>query len=531
MTHLRRAAYRAHMNTFASPSRWICCLLLAFLHAVALGQTVPRSSLDARLLTPRLYAGTPPPAWLDDGGARARTAVRLLRDAPLHGLDPARYDTEGLAHRLDDVTDAVDALALERDLSTAMLQYLSDLRFGRVASGYRPSADVAEFDPVERLRAALLDGRLAQAVDAAAPPIAMVKRVEATLAQYRALAAAYPAWQPLPPPAPRTSAGARYAGAALLRERLRLLGDLDPAAPAGSGDQYTAELATAVRRFQARHGLDDDGVLGPATMAALAVPPARRVAQLELTLERLRWLPRPPRGRVVVVDVPAYRLWAFDVDEPAGPLLEMRVIVGAAARTPTPLFIGQMRRVEFNPYWNVPRSIEQHEIIPKLARDPGYLAQNDMELVGPSGQVLADAGGSAIAALRAGTARVRQRPGARNALGAVKFSMPNPMNIYLHSTSTQSLFDRSRRDLSHGCIRVEHPAALAQFVLADPARWDADAVAAAMRPGRTLVVPLRETVPVVLFYATALTDREGRALFAEDIYGLDEQLTQALRAD
>lgn len=530
MTQRWPTAYRAHMNIFASPSRWICCLLFAFLHACASGQTVPRSSLDARLLTPRLYAGTPPPAWLDDGSARARTAVRLLRDAPLHGLDPARYNTEGLARRLDGVTDAVDALALERDLSTAMLQYLSDLRFGRVASGYRPTADVAEFDPVERLRQALADGRLAQAIDAAAPPIAMVKRVEATLAHYRALAAAYPAWQPLPPPAPRTRVGARYAGATLLRERLRLLGDLDPASSAGNGDKYTTELAGAVRRFQARHGLDDDGVLGAATMAALAVPPAHRVTQLELTLERLRWLPRPPPGRVVVVDVPAYRLWAFDVDEPAGPLLEMRVIVGTAARTPTPLFIGQMRRVEFNPYWNVPRSIEEHEIIPKLVREPGYLAQNDMELVAPSGQVLAN-GGAALAALRAGTARVRQRPGARNALGAVKFSMPNPMNIYLHSTSTQSLFDRSRRDLSHGCIRVEHPAALAQFVLADPARWDADAVAAAMRPGRTLVVPLREPVPVVLFYATALTDREGRALFAEDIYGLDDQLTQALHAD
>ena len=531
MTPRGPAAYLAFMNIFASPSRWICCVLLAFLHAVAVGQTVPRSSLDARLLTPRLYAGTPPPAWLDDGATRARTAVRLLRDAPLHGLDPARYDTESLAHRLDDLTDAVDALAFERDLSTAMLQYLSDLRFGRVASGYRPTADVAEFDPVERLRQALVDGRLAQAVDAAAPPIAMVKRVEATLAHYRALAAAYPAWSALPAPAPRMGTGARYAGAATLRERLRLLGDLDAAATAGTGDVYTPELAAAVRRFQARHGLEEDGVPGTATLAALAVPPAHRVTQLELTLERLRWLPRPPRGRAVVVDVPAYRLWAFDVDEPAGPLLEMRVIVGAAARTPTPLFIGQMRRVEFNPYWNVPRSIERGEIIPKLARDPGYLAKNDMELVGPSGQAMDDAPGGALAALRAGTARVRQRPGDRNALGAVKFSMPNPMNIYLHSTSAQNLFGRSRRDLSHGCIRVEHPAALAQFVLADPARWDADAVAAAMRPGRTLVVPLREPVPVVLFYATALTDREGRALFAEDIYGLDEELTQALRAD
>ena len=494
------------MTAIRLPSRWICCILFALAHACAAAQGTPRANLDARLLTPRLYAATvQPPSWLDDGGERARTAVRLLRDAPLHGLDPARYDADGLARRLDGLGDAVDALAFERDLSTAMLQYLSDLHFGRVPSGYRPPSDADRYDPVERLREALVDGRLAQAVDAAAPPIALVRRVEATLARYRQLAAAYPAWSDLPP-----------------RERLRALGDLDDGTP---------DLAAAVRRFQARHGLAEDGVLGAATLAALAVPPARRVTQLELTLERLRWLPRPPQGRIVVVDVPAYRLWAFDVREPAGPLLEMRVIVGAAARTPTPLFIGQMRSLEFNPYWNVPRSIETREILPRLARDPGYLARNDMELIPLPGQVLPGNSAAALAALRAGTVRVRQRPGPGNALGAVKFAMPNPMNIYLHSTPAQELFGRARRDLSHGCIRVERPRELARFVLADPERWDASAVAAAMRPGRTVTVPLREPVPVVLFYATALTDRDGRALFADDIYGLDEQLLQALRGD
>lgn len=527
MTMRQPEVYRAAMNVIAS--RWICCLLLALAPALtAAVQDAPRGPVDVRVLAARLYAGAaPPPSWLGDGGARAREAVRLLRDASAHGLDPARYDPDGLAARLDAGIDDVAALALERDLGTAMLQYLADLHYGRVASGYRLPSDDA-FDPVEHLGQALRTGRLAEAVARASPQFPMVRRVEATLARYRALATAYPDWPGLPPlPVKRIEPGMRYAGTALVRERLRLFDDLD--ADDASGDVYTPALAAAVRRFQARHGLAQDGVLGAGTLAALAVPPARRVTQLELTLERLRWLPRPPQGRVVVVDVPAYRLWAFDGRDPAGQLLEMRVIVGAAARTPTPLFIGQMRYLEFNPYWNVPRSIESAEIIPKLARDPGYLARNDMEAVSAAVQVLPDA--AALAALRAGTARVRQRPGPKNALGAVKFAMPNPMNIYLHSTSAQELFARSRRDLSHGCIRVEDPAALAQFVLADPARWDAGAVAAALRPGRTVTVPLREPVPVVLFYATALTDRDGRALFADDIYGLDEQLVQALRAD
>jgi murein L,D-transpeptidase YcbB/YkuD len=526
MTTRRPDVYRAAMNVIAC--RWICCLLFALSPALAAAQDAPRGPIDARVLAARLPAGAaPPPSWLDDGGTRAREAVRLLRDAPAHGLDPARYDADGLAARLDGGMDDVAALTLERDLGTAMLQYLADLHFGRVASGYRLPSDDG-FDPVDHLREALRTGRLGETVDAASPPFPMVRRIEATLARYRALAAANLHWPDLPPlPAQRIEPGMRYAGTALVRERLRLFGDLDAEPPAG--DVYTPDLAAAVRRFQARHGLAEDGVLGAGTLAALAVPPARRVTQLELTLERLRWLPRPPQGRVVVVDVPAYRLWAFDGRDPSGQLLEMRVIVGAAARTPTPLFIGQMRYLEFNPYWNVPRSIEKAEIIPKLARDPGYLARNDMQAVSTAGQVLPDAG--ALAALRAGTARVRQRPGPKNALGAVKFAMPNPMNIYLHSTSAQALFARSRRDLSHGCIRVEDPAALARFVLADPVRWDAGAVAAALRPGRTVTVPLREPVPVVLFYATALTDRDGRALFADDVYGLDEQLVQALRAD
>lgn len=488
--------------------------------------------LDARLLTPRLYAAGPVPSWLEHGAVRARTAVRLLRDAPRHGLDPARYDADGLARRVDASPAGPAAEALERDLATAMLQYLTDLHVGRVASGYRQPSGSAPFDPVERLRRALVEDGLDEAVDAARPALPMVGRVEAMLAHYRALARAHSQWPALPPlPRQSLEPGAAYAGAAALRERLRVLGDLDTAAPAATANVLDPALVAALRRFQTRHGLAPDGTLGPATLAALAVPPARRVTQLELTLERLRWLPQPPDGRLVVVDVPAYRLWAFDGRDTAAPLLEMRVIVGAAGRTQTPLFIGQMRHVEFNPYWNVPHSIATREIAPKLARDPGYLARNDMELVGASGHVLDDGGQAALAALRAGTARVRQRPGAQNALGAVKFSMPNPMNIYLHSTSAQDLFGRTRRDLSHGCIRVEFPAALAEFVLADPKRWDGAAVAAALRPGRTQVVPLPQPVPVVLFYATALVDREGRALFADDIYGLDQKLLQALGGD
>jgi murein L,D-transpeptidase YcbB/YkuD len=198
----------------------------------------------------------------------------------------------------------------------------------------------------------------------------------------------------------------------------------------------------------------------------------------------------------------------------------MRVVVGAL-KTETPLFVGQMRYLEFNPYWNVPRSILEREILPKLARNPGYLAQNEMETV-PLNASVAD--------LRAGRARVRQRPGPKNALGAIKFALPNPMDIYLHSTPSRGLFERSRRDLSHGCIRVEHPAALAQFVLGRQRQWNADAIQEALQPGPTRHVDLAQPIPVVIFYATASVDSEGGAHFAADIYGRDAKLEQELAA-
>ncbi|MCA1855477.1 L,D-transpeptidase family protein [Massilia oculi] len=532
---------KQHARKTSRARLWAGAILLSVIHACAAGAVQPPApvpdtragadaAIDARQLSARLYATGPALLWLADGPQRARLALRLLGKADEHGLDPAPYGLEGLAHRLDTTRDPVALAALDRDISTAMLRYLGELHYGRAPSRYRPGGlAVGAFDPVAQLRQALAEGNLDGAVESAAPAIALYGRTREMLAHYRALSAAAPDWAALPPPGTALRPGEAYAGAGLLCARLRLLGDLDGATGAPCTDADGAALAGAVRRFQARHGLAQDGVPGPATLAALAVPPARRAAQLALTLERLRWLPPLPRGRVIAVNVPTYRLWAFDPDAaPGAPVLEMPVIVGTAARTPTPLFIGKMRYLEFNPYWNVPPSIQAGEIVPKLAGNPAYLRQNDMELVGADGKVRELALPDALAGLRSGAVRVRQRPGPRNVLGEVKFAMPNPMNIYLHSTSSKELFARSRRDLSHGCIRVAHPAALAQFVLADARRWDEAAVAQAMQPGPMRTVTLPRPVPVVLFYATALVDRHGLALFAQDIYRQDPALLEAL---
>lgn len=473
-----------------------------------------------RFYAPRGYA----PAWTP---AEARHALALLQDAGLHGLAPDEYHADALLSWLASHDGAPDA-AFDTSLTRAMLHFLADLRVGRVRSEYHtalPDPRLHQFDPVEQLRHALDSGGLDAAVESAAPAFPFYARVKEALASYRELAAMP---QPAVPAARKLTAGSRYQGAARLHERLLLLGDL-PADAAPPGNIYTPELAEGVRHFQLRHGLQEDGVLGSATIAALNVPLERRVRQLELTLERLRWLPVTGSGPLIVVNLPAYRLWALRPGDRDAAPLEMRVIVGAAVKTPTPLFVGQMRYLEFNPYWNVPRSIALGEIVPKLANNRAWLAQNDMELVG-AGKPTSAVDDAALAALRAGKLRIRQRPGPQNALGAVKFAMPNPMNIYLHSTPARELFDRNRRDLSHGCIRVENPAGLAHFVLADQPEWTLDKVEMALEPAPTRRVALSAPIPVVLLYATAMVDREGRVLFARDIYLRDPVLEAALQA-
>ena len=512
------AAALAPCSTFAQPAPATIRTLAVQASTSAAQPTGPydeRGWLD-RFYGPRKYA----PAW---NPTTAAAALWVLNRATLQGLDPRDYGADALQRQLS--AGGGDPARFDVALTSAMLHYLADLRVGRVRSEYHtrlPDARLRQYDPVERLRAGLAGGKLQAAVKAAEPQLRLYGQVKAALAHYRELAKQpYPA---LPAPGAKVAPGGAYPAARDLFERLVLLGDLPADAAPPPDGTYSESMEEGVQHFQARHGLLDDGVLGRGTVDALNVTPAWRVRQLELTLERLRWLPEVGRGPMIMVDLPAYRLWALENGSDDAPgaeaPLEMRVVVGAL-KTETPLFIGQMRYLEFNPYWNVPRSILEKEILPKMARNPKYLEQNDMETV-PANAGVAD--------LKAGKARVRQRPGAKNALGAIKFAMPNPMDIYLHSTPAREAFQRSRRDLSHGCIRVEHPAALAQFVLARQRQWNADTIQDALQPGPTKHVDLAQSIPVVIFYATAIVDSDGSARFAGDIYGRDAKLRQTLAA-
>jgi murein L,D-transpeptidase YcbB/YkuD len=471
-----------------------------------------------RFYAPRGYA----PVWGD--AALTAEALDLLGKASEHGLAPADYAYDA---------PPGDAARFDAGLTLALLRYLAELHAGRVRSPYNVGARQAclgGYDPVAALRDALAGRQLSAAVDAAEPTLPLYRRLVGSLERYRGLVSR--PWVPLPPPARKSIApGEDYAGLQQLRDRLRLLGDLADDDTAQASEQYGPSLAAALKEFQDRHGLAPDGRLGRQTLAALNVPLAARVRQIELSLERLRWLPELPAGPVIAINLPSYRLWAYRTDgATVPPALAMRVIVGKAARNQTPQFIGHLRHLEFNPYWNLPASIVRAEVLPAQAGNAHYLAEHDMELVDARGATPALAEAAALVALRSGSLRVRQRPGPQNPLGAVKFVLPNSMDIYLHGTPARLLFQSTRRDFSHGCIRLEDPAALAAFVLADQPDWTADAIAAAMAPGATRTVPLRKAVPVILFYATALVDERGRALFPSDVYQLDAALERALAA-
>jgi L,D-transpeptidase YcbB len=485
-------------------------------------------------------AGGYAPQW--QSGTLWRAGLAELAAAPEHGLDPADYDVDWIDGEMRAIAagDRTPERVARADvaLTVAFFRLLSDLHRGRVSperAGFKFSLGVKALDYAALLRGGMSTGRLHEVVLAAEPSFTLYRRLEQALARYRPLIAVSLSPLPdLPAGTRKVEPGGIYSGVAALSERLRLVGDLPATAEVPVSDRYEGALVEAVRAFQDRHGLKADGVLGRDTLAQLATPFATRVRQIELSLERLRWLPEFPGGPLIAVNIPSFRLWAFaDAHDDRAAQLSMPVIVGRAVNArETPVFIGEMRYVEFSPYWNVPPTIQRSEIVPRLARDPGYWERENLEAVATDGKgaAIATFDAATLQGLQTGALRVRQRPGAKNALGGVKFVLPNTLDIYLHSTPAQELFEQTRRDFSHGCIRVADPPALAEFVLRDQPEWTNERIRTAMAAGKTSTVTLTQAIPVVLFYTTAIVDHAGRVLFQSDIYGYDRRLEQALGA-
>jgi murein L,D-transpeptidase YcbB/YkuD len=480
------------------------------------------------------------PVWLDGGDlSRAgRGAVAELVAAAEQGLAPADYDAptlEGLARGLPHHSwNAVALARFDLLLSVDVVRYLDDLRGGRVRPGpFGQGRAPPDLDLASCLARAIAADSVRELALSLQPAFAQYRNLRLHLAHYQRLAAAGP-FARLPAGTVRPGDG--FPALGRLRARLTDLGDLPANAAAGlrpdSASRYSGAMVEAVRRFQARHDLPDDGVLGRGTLAALNVPYAERARQIALAMERLRALPRLAGQRFIVVNIPAFRLFAFDsVGGTGAPTLQMKVVTGKALDTRTPVLFEELRYVEFRPYWSVPRSILVKEILPLLRRKPAYLRSHQMEVMDARQSVVGDVVTPAILrGLAQGELRVRQRPGPGNALGLAKFVFPNAANVYMHGTPDTVLFARSRRDFSHGCIRLEDPTGLAAWVLRDQAAWNREAIEAAMAETRTTRALLTRPMPVVVFYTTAVAFPDGSVHFYGDVYGHDRELLEALRA-
>ena len=488
-------------------------------------------------------AGAFAPLWVDVSGRPnrdARDAVHLLNRAANEGLDPADYRAALLDRLAGSLTATptprvFDIAIFDVSLSANTLRYLRQLHTGRVdprAIGFRMTVPPDDHDFAALLRSALATHRLNEAAGELTPPLALYRALRSMLTRYRSLAAD-PTLENPPLTASAVRPGQPYAGLGTLHRWLVALGDLPADVPAFAElSTYDGAIVEGVTRFQVRHGLDPDGVLGKNTQAALRVPLAWRVRQIELSLERLRWLPHLGTERFIAVNIPMFHLWGWDsIPANGAPSFGMSVIVGRSLNTQTPVFVEEMRYLIFRPYWNIPASITRHEILPALERDSDYLRRQDMEIVAGAGDDARPVGLTAetLAQVRQGTLRVRQRPGTKNALGLVKFVFPNDANVYLHGTPAPQLFSRLRRAFSHGCVRVEDPVTLAEWALKGQDDWTRDRIISAMNANQSRRVNLEQPIQVILFYITAVVmPEDGTIQFAEDIYRHDTKLDQAL---
>ena len=479
------------------------------------------------------------PLWSRDGHAtpQAQALIRELQRADTYGLRPEDYGGDALAALSGpsgiSVADAGRWGRFDVQLSGAALRFMSDLHYGRVkptSVGFNLQTMHQRIDLGASLSALADATDVAKAINEIEPPFHHYALLKDTLTKYLGLTQ-HPELKNLPAISGSIKPGNAYAGAPALRRLLVALGDL-PAGGSTPADEttLTPELSAGVRAFQQRHGLTPDGALGKTTFTALTTPFAKRVRQMDLTLERWRWLPpfdTPP----IIVNIPQFRLFAFRTTEDrVADILQMDVIVGKTY-TQTPVFESDMRYVVFRPYWDIPPSILRKEMLPKIRANPGYVAANRLQIVSGQGDdsPVVPPSPAASEGLAAGTLRLRQMPGPDNALGLVKFMFPNVYNVYLHSTPAHRLFGETVRAFSHGCIRVSDPAALGTYVMRDePGEWTREKVEAAMNGTKTQRVNLQHPIRVLILYGTALATEAGPVLFFDDLYGLDRKLEQQL---
>ncbi|MBD8892803.1 L,D-transpeptidase family protein [Labrenzia suaedae] len=465
------------------------------------------------------------PLWLDEEGVHetAHLAINAFAAANDHALNPENYDPIGLAARVQSAASNEEKAQLDIDLSLQFVRYATHLSSGRVqpnevnkALNIFPHAP----DPQALLKeVGTAGGSFADVLDNLAPLSPSYARLKLRLAQYREKAAnggftVVPDGEVLKP-------GMTDDRVPVLAQRMIQEDYLEPGAH--SGTIYDGALVQAVKDFQAYHGLSVDAVIGKETLAQINVPIRQRLIQMELNMERRRWMPDDLGETYVFVNLADQNL---KVVKEGHTVHTARVVVGKPYHA-TPVFSHNMTYVEINPYWSVPSSIATNEYLPKLRRDPIALnAQNIRIFKGDTEVAPTQVAWNSYSPGNF-PFRLRQDPGKSNALGRIKFMFPNKFNIYIHDTPSKSLFSQSERFFSHGCIRVSDPFGLAEVLLGDQG-YTLDQLDALRDSGERKVITLKTPIPVHLTYLTAWMNKDGSTHFRKDIYGRDETLLKAL---
>jgi murein L,D-transpeptidase YcbB/YkuD len=476
------------------------------------------------------------PSWVDDKGPLPQTKVLLqaIRSAPDDGLPLTGYDLGdtalGLSRQVRFSRNRLsaydyDLLRLDVTLTAVMLRYAAHISQGCIQPEESPEAVKYPGAPPVRdlpgeLARALDENRLADFVHSLIPRQRAYQDLKKNLKRYRQIQADG-GW-PQIAAGPTLRIGMQDARIAALRRYLVITGDL-PSPWCEDQYRFDPPLEDAVKRYQRRHGLVADGVVGPGTLASLDIPIENRIIQLMLNMERWRWFPEDLGPRYIMVNIPGFELRLVENEAVA---LTLRAIVGRKSR-PTPILNSQMTYLELNPYWNIPQKIARQDILPKIQDDPEYLVRKAIRVFDSW-----EADAPALDPLGIDWSglspdhfpyRLRQQPAGDNALGKVKFMFPNDQSVYIHDTPGKSLFGRSKRLFSSGCVRVEEPLALALNLLKDQ-RWSHSRLALAVKSRQNRTIVLETPIPVHLVYFTAWSDTNGQVHFRDDVYGHDRRL-------
>ncbi|MBK6959433.1 MAG: L,D-transpeptidase family protein [Nitrosomonas sp.] len=472
------------------------------------------------------------PVWVtqESGSSLLETAFTFIASAESEGLDSHDYQLQQLLQLQQQASQSLPAaIDLEVHTTHALLTLARDLSRGRFTAVKADSdwhIPQLDFDAVPFLVEAIKTNRLQQSLNDLSPKQPSYQLLKKTLARYQTLLSSHTEWITIPS-TPSIHPGTTNAIIPLIRQRIAQAYAADGIdeyhlAPTESA-HYDDELVTAIQAFQAQHGLNTDGVIGKNTIRALNVPLDRKIRQLRINMERLRWLPRNLGERYVLVNTAGFRLTVVEKEKP---VLDMRIIVGRDYRS-TPTFNGRLSHMILNPYWNIPDSIARKDLLPKQQSDPSHFTSLNIKVF-PSHDRNAEAIDPDTIDWQAIKHRfpyvLRQDPGKNNALGRIKFMFSNSFDIYLHDTPSKSLFQRDIRTFSSGCIRLEKPLEFAAFALGKqelPEKFLAD-----MENGQTATVHLPKPLPVYLVYITAWIDEQEKVHFSSDIYDRD---TRALR--